>query len=64
MLTVIRNELFDRLLFGKDIFESFPEFFRLFFEDMFTHFHEFGSQIEAMILVTPKWSEKVSGFAE
>ena len=36
--------------------ESFPEFFRLcfFFQDLFTHFHDFSSQIGVVILVTPK----------
>ena len=27
----VRNKLFDRLLFGKDIFESFPNFFSYVF---------------------------------
>ena len=34
---------------------AFPEFFRLcFFQDLFTHFHDFLNQIGVVILVTPK----------
>ena len=35
-------------------FDSFPGYFRLFFEDLCTYFHDFCSEIEVIIWVTLK----------